>query len=338
MSKTMAILTLGALLVSSSAWAAPYDEENQLGVSDEKNAEAGPRFPVSALVIFDNSFGAGALVSNQYARNVAWVSTLSLRPTLTLWSKLRLTLRTDVSKNLASSYQDSDTYIRQTQVSDISLIASLPQIFHEEVTGITLGASLSAYAPISMQSREANLVTALRPGLNLSWSWAGLRLGYGLFYKQYFHTTTNRTQNVAALPNSLLFRSGGAEDLGDGEIAIGSRNTQSAVYNSMNASYTFLDKWSTSVSLMVVSAFKYTQALSDQYSSPYASATGQSDMTSGGLDLSYQATEHLAFSIGVSSLQPLRSADNKSLRFPFYDFVTPGNNFSAFYFDVVGSL
>lgn len=337
MFKTISILTL-VMLLSAPAWSAPYDEENQLGVSNDKKAEDGPRFPVSALIIFDNSLGTGALVSNQYARNVAWSATLSLRPTLTLWNKLRLTLRTDVSKNLATSFQDSDTYIRQTQVGDISLIASVPQIYREPVTGISLGASLSAYAPISMQSRSANLVTALRPGLNVSWSWAGLRLGYGLFYRQNFNTTTNRTQNINALPSSLLYRSGGAEDLGSGEIALGSRNTQRLVYNSLNASYSFLEKWTASASLMLINTFKYSQSLSDQYSSPYASATGQSDITSGGLDLSYQATEHLAFSIGVSSMQPARTADNKSWRFPFYDFVTPGNNFSAFYFDVVGSL
>ena len=334
MPKTLLVFLLASLL-PAAAWSAHYDEENQLGLGD---AQQKARFPVSALVILDNSLGAGALVSNQYARNLSWSATLSLRPTLTLYNKLRLTLRTDVSKNLSSSYQDSDSYIRQTRVSDISLIASMPAFFHEQRTGIVAGASLAVYAPISMSSRMANLVTAIRPGLNLSWSWAGLRLGYGLFYRQNFNTTTNRTHNIAALPSSLTFRSGGAEDLGDGEIALGTRNTQRAVYNTLNASYSFLQRWSFSASLMMINAFKYTQPLSDQYSSPYASATGQSDITSGSLDLSYQATEHLAFSFGVSSTQPLRTADNRFLRFPFYDFMSPANNFSAFYFDVVGSL
>ena len=338
MFKTVSILTLLTLL-SVPAWSAPYDEENQLVLSEENKAEQEAKFPVSALLIFDTSLGSGALVANQYARNVAWTATVSLRPTLTLWNKLRLTLRTDVSKNLATSFLDSDTYIRQTQVSDINLIASLPSFFREPVSGLNFGASLSAYAPISMLSRSRNLVTALRPGLNVSWSWAGLGLVYGLYYKHNFHTTSNSTKNVEVLPNSLLFRSGGAEDLGGGEIAIGSmRNTEHVIYHSLNASYSFLESWTASASLMVVNAFKYTQPLSDQYSSPYASATGQSDMTSGGLDLSYQATKNLAFSVGVSSTQPALTADNKSLRFPFYDFVTPGNNFSAFYFDVVGIL
>lgn len=346
MAKTLVLILVTGLL-AVPVWGAPYDEETgQYGSAKRKVETGSPRFPVTALIIVDNSLGAGALVANAYARNILWSASVSLRPTLTLWEKLRLTLRSDINKNLSSSYQgngnadgSAESYLRQTTVSDLHLIASLPQVFREPNTGVGLGVSVSGYAPISMASRSANLVFALRPGLTLNWGWKGLGINYGLFYKQNFHTTTTATQNVESLPNALMFRAGGAEDLGDGEIAIGSlRNTQRVVYNTLGLSYSFFENWSASATLLVVNSFKYTQPLSDAYSSPYASATGQADMTSGVLDLSYQVNPHLALSLGVSSAQPARTADNQFWRFPFFDFVTPGNNFSAFYFDVVGSL
>lgn len=329
---------LAVLGVASSAAAATSDIDTK--------AQAKNKFPVSATVVYDNSLGVGTFVANEYARNPSWSMSLSLRPSLTLWEKLRLSLRADVVKNLTTSYQgnanadaSAESYMRQLTVSDLMLIASYPEIYKEPITGIGIGANLTAYAPVSMLSRSTNQVLALRPGVAVSWAWEGLSLGYSFFFRKNFNTTTNVTHDLSYLPNSLQYRPGGPEDMGGGEIAIGElRNTSHMVYNGFEAGYTFFDVLTATASLTVVNSFKYTQPLSDEYSSPYARASGQTDLTMGALDLSYQAWEHLGFSIGISSLQPAFTSDNKYLRFPFFDFVSTADNYSALYFDVVGTF
>ncbi|MFH1807783.1 MAG: hypothetical protein ABIJ09_03505 [Pseudomonadota bacterium] len=312
----------------------------------DSTAQATKKFPVSATLVYDNSVGIGTFVANEYARNPSWSMSLSLRPSLTLWEKLRLTLRADVVKNMTTSFQGNanadasgESYVRQMTVSDLMLIAAYPQIYKEPITGISIGASLTGYAPVSMLSRATNQVVALRPGLAVNWAWEGLSLDYAFYFKKNFQTTTNVTHNLGNLPNSLQFRPGGPEDLGNGEIALGDvRNTSHLVYNYVGAGYTFFDVVTASASLFVINTFKYTQPLSDEYSSPYARAAGQIDSTWGTIDITYQPWEHLAFSAGMSSLQPAFTADNKYLRFPFFDFVSTADNYTAFYFDVMGTF
>jgi len=341
-----AVLGAALLLPNLGLAAASDDVGATATVGDAENEASGPKFPVGAMIIYDNSLGLGTFVADEYARNPAWSMSASIRPSLTLWERLKLSLRVDVVKNITTSFQGNanadasgESYMRQMSISDVNLMASYPEIYREPVTGIGLGAGLTAYAPTSMLSRASNQVFALRPHAGLNWAWEGLSLGYTFFFKKNFHTTTNPTHNVDYLPNSLQFRPGGPEDLGNGEIAIGSaRNTSHLVYNSMAASYTFLDVVTLSTSLMIVNSFKYTQPLSDEYSSEYANASGQTDLTSGGVELSYQPWENLGFALGVTSLQTAFTADNKQFRFPFFDFVSPGDNLTAFYFDVIGTI
>lgn len=310
----------------------------------EENPKA--KLPVSAVLVYDNGLGLGAFVANEGARNVDWNMSVSLRPSLTLFDKLKLTLRVDVAKPMTTTYQGSvnadasaSSLKRQLTVSDIMFITSVPEIYKEPVTGIYIGAGLTTYAPVSMLSRATTQVIAFRPHVNVGWAWEGLSLSYALYFKKNFHRFTNPTFNTAVLPDSLQFRPGGVEDLGNGEIADGTlRNTSHLIYNYAEVSYTLFDQLTASLSLFVINSFKYPLPLSDEFSSEYAKAAAQRDYTWGTLELGYQPWEHLSFSVGVSSYQPAFTADNKRLRFPFYDFVSPADNLTSFYFDVVGYL
>jgi hypothetical protein len=191
-----------------------------------------------------------------------------------------------------------------------------------------------------MLSRATTMAYAIRPAVSVDWAWEGLSLSYGFAFRKSFHLNTNAVHNANNYAEpTLMFRPGGAEDLGDGAVAIGElRNTSHIVSNSFQIGYTFLEQFSAGVSLGVNNIFKYTQPLSDEYSSEYASAAGQVDVTMGGIELGYQPWENLGFALGVVSQQPAFSSDNKQLRFPFYDFVSPSNNFTAVYFDVIGTI
>lgn len=60
----------------------------------------------------------------------------------------------------------------------------------------------------------------------------------------------------------------------------------------------------------------------------------ESDSTYGSLSLNYQILPQLTTSFGVYSFQPARTADGQSLRFPFFDFVSPANNFTTWFLSV----
>lgn len=62
------------------------------------------------------------------------------------------------------------------------------------------------------------------------------------------------------------------------------------------------------------------------------------DLTLGAVDLTYWLSDHFAVSLGTYSLQPARTADGQALRFPFYDFISPANNFTTWYLSGTASL
>ncbi|MBN2360514.1 MAG: hypothetical protein JXR83_13750 [Deltaproteobacteria bacterium] len=298
-----------------------------------------PKFPVSASVTLDNSVGIGTFVANQYARNPQWSIGVAFRPSLTLWEKVNLSLSVAAAKNMLLNYTYGDSYMRQLTIGDVGFGVAYPELYREPVTGIGFGANCSFAIPVSMQSRSATLITAVRPALSVNWSWQDLSLNYGIAFRKNFHMYTNVVHSRNDLPLSLQYRPGGAEDLGNGIIAEGGmRNGSHSLSNSFEASYTFFKTVTAAVGLFVNNSWMYTQPLSDQYSSEYAHAAGQSDSTAGSISLSYRPWEHLGFTLGVSSQQPAFTADNKSLRFPFFDFISTSNNLSSFFLSVTGSV
>jgi hypothetical protein len=76
----------------------------------------------------------------------------------------------------------------------------------------------------------------------------------------------------------------------------------------------------------------------DDEGAPIADGVNADDLTLGAIDLSYWLDDHFAVSLGTFSLQPARTADGKALRFPFYDFISPANNFTTWYLSGTVSL
>jgi len=319
---------------------ATADAKAEAGVDGTADKKGGkPKFPVSASVTLDNSVGIGTFVANQYARNPQWAVAVNFRPSLTLWEKLNLSLSVAAAKNMLTSYAYGDSYIRQLTVGDVGLGVAYPELYREPMTGIGFSASCGFAIPVSMSSRSAGLITAVRPSLGVNWSWQDLSLSYGIGFRKNFNMYTNVTHNTQDLPLSLQYRPGGAEDLGNGLIAEGGmRNSSHGLSNSFEASYTFFKTVTAAIGFYVNNNWMYTQPLSEQYSSPYAKAAGQSDSTAGSISLSYQPWEHLGFTAGVSSQQPAFTSDNKHLRFPFFDFVSTSNNMSSFFLSMTGSV
>jgi hypothetical protein len=65
---------------------------------------------------------------------------------------------------------------------------------------------------------------------------------------------------------------------------------------------------------------------------------GESDQSWGTVETEYEIDDVWSVALGVSSLQPLKTRDGRALRFPFYDFAGPANNFTQWYLTVSAAL
>lgn len=107
--------------------------------------------------------------------------------------------------------------------------------------------------------------------------------------------------------------------------------------NSIITSVDITKKLSASLLLLFAKTWTYPTEI-DQFSAEQAVSVGGSDSTWGFVSLDYTLTKNFSLSGGVWSFQPLRTSDNKGVRFPFFDFRTPNNNFTTFFLDFIARI
>jgi hypothetical protein len=138
---------------------------------------------------------------------------------------------------------------------------------------------------------------------------------------------------------------------GSGEVTgcrIPGLNGGVSLTSSVSVSYKVSKKIGASASLALINSFKDYTLPVDQFASTYASnGVGRSDLTSGSLGLSYKYSKKVRLGFSMSSAQPALFwssndvvDDNGNVtearpgswypNFPWWDFRTPGNNFSRF--------
>ncbi|MBM4397861.1 MAG: hypothetical protein FJ087_19525 [Deltaproteobacteria bacterium] len=294
-------------------------------------AGGGRKSPFGGIVILEQSLGVGTFVDNQYARTPSYAWLLSLRPRYYFTNKLSAELRFDITQELTTSYGTSTTYKRQVMPSDLLLTVRYHPVYRIPVVGIGISPFVRLGAPTSYESRYRNLYLSTAAGLDLN------RLLGPVYLNYTFRTTKNFNRTTVATVTGpvAVFRQAGAEDLGGGEVATGDNNVEWSIFNSLMATFILSDEWSVSLQLAIANSWIYKSYANDALTAEYAKpGRGQRDRTYGTIDVSYQPWEHFGFSLGVSSTQPAKTADNKSFRFPFFDFTSEGNNYTTFYFDV----
>jgi long-subunit fatty acid transport protein len=62
-----------------------------------------------------------------------------------------------------------------------------------------------------------------------------------------------------------------------------------------------------------------------------ATGVNEDDTTSGSIEVAYAFDDHWSLAGGIASSQPAKTAGGKSLRFPFFDFISPANNYTGYY-------
>ncbi len=289
--------------------------------------------PFGINATFEQSLGIGTFVADQYARNPYYGWSLDLRPRYYFTPKLFAELRFTLQGELTTSYQTSTTYKRQVMPSDLLLTLKYNNVATIPGIGVNFSPFIRLGAPTSYESRYRNLYLSTAAGFNLN-----RMFGNHVFldYQFRFNKNWNRTAQPTISGTVALARFRGAEDVGGGEVINGDDNNISfSVFNALTGSFIINDQWSITLQLAIQNSWTYLSVPKDALSSQYAKAgRGQRDRTYGTLDLTYQPWEHFGFSLGLTSQQPAKTADNKRFRFPFFDFSSEGNNYTNVYFDV----
>ncbi len=327
--------------------------------------ESKSSFPLGMQAGLSNSLGNGILAPG--AQNQPLLSTsLELSPSFKLpkvdgLPAMGLSGRIGFSvANWVSTYSNAEVFDRQVRVSDARIGLSLPSIFTEEFTGISASLSFGGTLPISIGSRQANLITGLSAAMPLSWS--SPETGFGTFFVQYspsarlsVFSEVGTTMPCAAqqqygTPRRLGDPVNGLDDLptfvpigGDpvftdsGECLLPGRQTLVSVSNSLNGGWSTTDG-AHSVSLGFGWTHKFLRPLANkpELSSAFSSGQNFKETTSGTIGYTYTVPVDfpLQLSLSAGSEQTPFNGDNKSVKFPIWDFLYPAQNASGVSFDV----
>jgi hypothetical protein len=189
-----------------------------------------------------------------------------------------------------------------------------------------------ARLPVSWQSRAQGSIGGLFVGANLVWSAPveGLQLSLGVRGQANSSVASLRATGSELGPSL-------AQEAANCLTRAGERSSDACgvVPNVANASgqlqvsYTRWDV-TASLGLGVLSFFSAYSGPDDALRSPNARAGANvRTFTSGSLQLTYPVTGFLLVSAGLSSFQPIQTADGKGVRIPFWNFSGVANGFSS---------
>jgi hypothetical protein len=222
-----------------------------------------------------------------------------------------------------------------------------------ETSKIRVGGVVRTLWPLSYESRYQNMLFGIGGGPNVSrefelrpvadtakrWT---LTLTYSTYFIKYVQSSEVRGSMPGASSGCRVAGTGGiggeAPSTPDADRCGGPINPNFSLWNIVGAKLVH-GPWSLAASLVVINVFEYGIP-ADAMTATAVSGAGRTDTTWGIVALSYQLRPHLALVGGTSSLQPALDAENRNLRFPFFDLSSGrnANNFTQFFFGVDGVL
>ena len=110
----------------------------------------------------------------------------------------------------------------------------------------------------------------------------------------------------------------------------GFMNDNWLLQNSFYMQYSFTPRIWASIFFQIRNIFAFSVP-NELIGDPDLPSAAQEDWTRGIVEVAFMPINHLAISLGIDSYQPALTADNGSVRFPFYDFISPANNYTRWY-------
>ena len=167
-----------------------------------------------------------------------------------------------------------------------------------------------------------------------------LTLIVGVSASRWFHEFTSPVLDIETIGvDNALYRPGEGEDVAPGRFSIGGYNLQYRVSPSLAASLTLPSDFSANISYGLHNYWTYSgPEEDDEFSSENMRAgRGFAQVTAASAGVSYTVNQWVSTSLSLTTIQPPKTTDNKSFRFPFWNFASPASNFSSVTFAVQGS-
>lgn len=320
--------------------ASAQDATARLGATAQttkgKKPAPSAAFPISGNIRLNPQIAGGTLQTGEGRRPsmdliVGWVASARLLPGLTL-SASQL-----VSKNLATNVDSGVARKNDTTFGNVFLsLGFRPQVSDGagglrplQLPGqINVSFGLNGVLPTSRAARYQGLYTQLLPNASLSKMFGRVSLSYNLGFFKNFNKYTSATVPRDDFPQ--LARPGGAEALGD-YVATGQNLTSYGFRNILGVGVQISDRLSASVSAILFEGYRYYAPKDDQYTGRYAkSGRGRVESLWGIVSVSYALEESGRTMLSLTSFNvaPPKTADNKSFRFPFWDFRSLSDNYA----------
>lgn len=328
---------------SAHAQAAAAAATGVTGGAGAKKGEVKPSeaFPLTGSISLSASASAGTFVAGE-----------SNRPGLDLVGSWRVAYRLAAGLNLSAMQLFSKTLVTNadsgavrpydTTFGDVLVtLGWTPMLAGSDGTpaplalpgGVRLSTQLQALVPTSRASRFQGRITQITPGISLAKAnlFDRLTLSYGLALVKNFHL-----HPFASVPASdeILYARPGGNELVDGGTRVLTRtaNLSFSIRNNASASVQISERFSASLTYLLFNGFRYYDAPKDELSSPYAKAgRGRVDTQWGIVGVNYNLDKagQTALSLSATTASPPFSADNKTFRFPFFDFRSTADNYSS---------
>lgn len=281
---------------------------------------------------------------NEFERDprVSWG--MSLSPGYLFSDMTRVGASIGFNQELTTANGDDDP---QTIIlGDTMLSLSRPLYAFEG--GPQLFGMLSSQIPTSDASRVATLVTSLGGRLTLAQPVAGLFVSLGSGFRKNFHRYTHPTRD----PNTgqsfinrdgLVFedlrtglaRDGGSELSGSTYFEGSMNNTSMVLSNSLSVFYPAGGGLGLGAAYNLSHSWTYESFELDELSGVGArEGRGRRDSHGGTFFLNYIASANLALSFSMATGGPTRTADDRRIRFPFFNFEGAESNMTSFTFGV----
>jgi hypothetical protein len=327
----------GGAVVADKAEAARAMPENALPPG-QIDVPGGFSIAVGTQMSFGQStfqFGSG------YAKDPMVDWSLSLSPSYMFSDGTRVSASASLSQELTQSDGDDDP---QTIIfSDIGLSAGR-SIYRFE-GGPQIFGSLGVQLPTSESSRIETLRTSVGVRLSASQPVGPLFLSLGSGFRKNFHEYTHPTRN----PNTGdpfttrdglvvdeivtgIARTGGSELAGATYFEGESNNTSMVWSNSLSAFWPISEKVGLAISYNLSHSWTYESYDLDELSGVGAKAgRGRRDSHGGSISANYQPWDQLAFGLGMATGGPTRTADDRRIRFPFFNFEGAESNMTTFF-------
>ncbi len=297
---------------------------------DKAKEEDDKGWSVYAAVSFD--IGLGAFVSHEYARKIRSRFAFEFGGSYTIpVIDVDVYAKTGFSQWMSKAGGTNGQYEFRWADSAIGFSRNIWE-YKSGVFGISFDADLGFMVPTSTASINMKQYTSIIPSVAMTIQLDKFKFAYAIAYSHNFHKYTS----IALNPNEVdvLSRSTGTELLGTTAVAVGGILTEIELVNQFVLGYQFLDCFGLNVGLGIVDAWSYdngTNTSGDEFTNPNAHiGRGHTQMSQGIVALNYVPVKYVALSLSMVSTQPWKTADNKTYRFPWFDTVSPSNNYTKF--------